>query len=81
MAAELDATGTIGGMGAIGSLASEGLLPAYTEIPATGAFDRDYTININAGVIASQDELAVLIQDTIQGLNRNGDPITTAGIA
>jgi hypothetical protein len=80
LAAELDATGTLGGMGDIASLASESLLPAYTEIPATGAFDRDYTININAGVIASQDELAVIVQDTIQKINRNGDPITTAGI-
>ena len=77
-AAELDATGTIGSMGDLASLASEALLPAYTEIPATGAFDRDYTININAGVIASQDEFTVLLQDTIQRLNRNGDPLTTA---
>jgi hypothetical protein len=73
--AELDATGTIG------SLASEGLLPTYIEVPATGAYDRDYTININAGVIASQDEFAGLIQDTIQRLNRGGDPLTTAGVA
>lgn len=73
--AELDATGTIS------SLASEGLLPTYIEVPATGAYDRDYTININAGVIASQDELAIIVQDTIQRINRNGDPITTAGIA
>jgi hypothetical protein len=78
--AELDATGTLGTMGDLATLASEDLLPAYTEIPATGAFDRDYTITINAGVIASQDELAVLIQDTIQSLNRNGDPLTTASI-
>jgi hypothetical protein len=80
-AAELDASGTIGSMGDLASLASEGLLPAYTEIPATGAFDRDYTITINAGVIASQDEFTVLLQDTIQKINRNGDPLTTAGIA
>jgi hypothetical protein len=80
LAAELDATGTLGSMGDLTSLASEGLLPTYTEVPTGGAFDRDYTININAGVIASQDELATLIQDTIQGLNRNGDPLTTASI-
>ena len=80
LAAELDATGTLGSMGDLTSLASEGLLPTYTEVPTGGAYDRDYTININAGVIASQDELATLIQDTIQGLNRNGDPLTTASI-
>jgi hypothetical protein len=80
LAAELDATGTLGSMEDLTSLASEGLLPTYTEVPTGGAYDRDYTININAGVIASQDELATLIQDTIQGLNRNGDPLTTASI-
>lgn len=46
-----------------------------------GAFDRDINITINAGAIASQDEFAVLLQDTIQKINRNGDPLTTAGIA
>jgi len=38
-----------------------------------------YNVNINAGVIAQQDEFTVLIQDTIQRLNRGGDPISTAG--
>ena len=81
LAAELDATGTIGSMPELESLAAEGLLPTYTEVPTGGAFDRDYTINITAGVIASQDEFTALLQDTIQQLNRNGDPLTTAGIA
>ena len=40
-----------------------------------------YNITINAGAIASQDEFAGLIQDTIQRLNRGGDPLTTAGVA
>jgi len=39
-----------------------------------------YQITINAGAIASQDEFAGLIQDTIQRLNRGGDPLTTAGV-
>lgn len=47
---------------------------------AVGAYDRDVNITINAGVIAQQDEFTVLIQDTIQRLNRGGDPLTTAGI-
>ena len=40
-----------------------------------------YDITVNAGAIASQDEFASLLQDTIQRLNRNGDPLTTAGIS
>jgi hypothetical protein len=39
-----------------------------------------YNITINAGAIANPDEFAVLIQDTVQRLNRGGDPLTTAGI-
>jgi hypothetical protein len=39
-----------------------------------------YNVNISAGVIAQQDEFTVLVQDTIQRLNRGGDPLTTAGI-
>lgn len=38
-----------------------------------------YNLNFNAGVIAQQDEFVVLVQDTIQRLNRGGDPLTTAG--
>jgi hypothetical protein len=38
-----------------------------------------YTITFNAGAIGSQDEFAALLQKTIQDLNRNGDPLTTAG--
>jgi hypothetical protein len=39
-----------------------------------------YNININSGVIAQPDEFATLVQNTIQSLNRGGDPLTTAGI-
>ena len=38
-----------------------------------------YNINISAGVIAQQDEFTTLLQDTIQKLNRGGDPLTVAG--
>ena len=38
-----------------------------------------YNININAGVIAREDELAQLVQKSIQNLNRAGDPLVTAG--
>jgi hypothetical protein len=46
-----------------------------------GGIGNSYTVNINAGAIASQDEFTSLLQDTIQRINRNGDPLTTAGIA
>jgi hypothetical protein len=42
--------------------------------------DRNYDITINAGVISQPEEFAGLIQDTIQRLNRGGDPLTTAGV-
>lgn len=56
--------------------------PSIPSSYGPGAFDRDvtYNVSINAGVIAQQDEFTVLIQDTIQRLNRGGDPLTTAGI-
>jgi hypothetical protein len=40
---------------------------------------RTYNVTINAGAIASQDEFTTLLQDTIQKINRDGDPLTTAG--
>jgi hypothetical protein len=38
-----------------------------------------YNLNFNTGVIAQPDEFATLLQDTIQKLNRGGDPLTVAG--
>ncbi len=40
---------------------------------------RYYNISINAGAIASQDEFTTLLQDTIQKINRDGDPLFVAG--
>ena len=39
-----------------------------------------YLITINAGVIADPLAFTGLVQDTIQRINRGGDPLTTAGI-
>jgi hypothetical protein len=39
----------------------------------------NYTVTVNAGAISNPDEFALLLQDTIQRINRNGDPLTTAG--
>ena len=57
---------------------TESILDCQTDIVITYA--QTYNININAGAIAAQDEFAGLIQDTIQRLNRGGDPLTTAGV-
>jgi hypothetical protein len=46
-----------------------------------GGLGNTYTVTINAGAIASQDEFSALLQETIQELNRKGDPLFTAGIA
>jgi len=40
---------------------------------------RNYYLTINAGAIASQDEFTTLLQNTIQKINRDGDPLTVAG--
>jgi hypothetical protein len=55
---------------------------AYGGLSRGGAYDRDvsYTLNFTTGVIAQPDEFATLLQDTIQKLNRGGDPLTVAGI-
>jgi hypothetical protein len=39
-----------------------------------------YNLNFTTGVISQPDEFAVLLQDTIQKINRGGDPLTVAGI-
>ena len=51
----------------------------YGTLSRGGAFDRDIVINVSAGVISQPDEFATLLQDTIQKLNRGGDPLTVAG--
>jgi hypothetical protein len=53
---------------------------AYSTLSRGGAYDRDIVVNVSAGVISQPDEFVVLVQDTIQKLNRGGDPLTTAGI-
>jgi hypothetical protein len=54
---------------------------AYSDLSRGGAYDRGstYNLNFNTGAIAAPDEFVVLIQDTIQKINRGGDPLTTAG--
>ena len=55
-------------------------LGGYSPYMNYGAgYAQTYNVNISAGVIAQQDEFTVLVQDTIQRLNRGGDPISTAG--
>jgi hypothetical protein len=51
----------------------------YGTLSRGGAYDRDIIVNVSAGVISQPDEFATLLQDTIQKLNRGGDPLTVAG--
>jgi hypothetical protein len=53
---------------------------AYSGLSRGGAYDRDIVVNVSAGVISQPDEFVGLVQETIQKLNRSGDPLTTAGI-
>jgi hypothetical protein len=53
---------------------------SYGTLSRGGAFDRDIVVNVSAGVISQPDEFASLLQETIQKLNRGGDPLTVAGI-
>jgi hypothetical protein len=53
---------------------------SYGTLSRRGAFDRDIVVNVSAGVISQPDEFATLLQETIQKLNRGGDPLTVAGI-
>ena len=56
-------------------------LGGYSPTMNYGAgYPQTYNINISSGVIAQPDEFAILVQDTIQRLNRGGDPLTTAGV-
>jgi hypothetical protein len=38
-----------------------------------------YNVSINAGVISQPDEFANLVQRTIQSIERDGNPLATAG--
>ena len=52
---------------------------SYGTLSRGGAFDRDIVVNVSAGVIAQPDEFATLLQETIQKINRDGDPLVVAG--
>ena len=86
--AALDAADKVLSMAALikprGSLASykqAELDSAVMSGPDFGSSSRNnvYNLNFTTGVIAQPDEFTVLIQDTIQKINRGGDPLTVAG--
>jgi len=54
------------------------MIPGVTYNPSQNA-DRNYDITINAGVIANQDELNLILQTAIQNMNRNGYDLSVAG--
>ena len=45
-----------------------------------GGSPDNITVNINAGVIASQEEFVALVQDAVQVNNRRGNNLEVAGI-
>ena len=60
-----------------GSLkADEGFISSFSR---GGAYDRDITVVVNAGVVGSEETIVSAVQDALQTLNRRGDSLTTAG--
>jgi len=60
-----------------GSLkADEGSISSFSR---GGAYDRDITVVVNAGVVGSEETIVSAVQDALQTLNRRGDSLTTAG--
>jgi hypothetical protein len=55
------------------------LIPGVDYNPSQN-LDRNYDITINAGVIADPLAFTGLVQETIQRINRGGDPLLVAGI-
>lgn len=45
-----------------------------------GAFDRDITVNVNAGVIGNEDTVVQAVQDAILTINRRGGSTQVAGV-
>jgi hypothetical protein len=55
------------------------LAPVISSGNPSQNLDRNYDITINAGVIADPLAFTGLVQETIQRINRGGDPLSTAG--
>jgi len=51
----------------------------YTSLSSTGAYDKNYYVTVNAGVVGSEETIVNAVQDAILTINRRGDSLTTAG--
>ena len=51
----------------------------YTSLTSTGAYDKNYYVTVNAGVVGSEETIVNAVQDAILTINRRGDSLTTAG--
>ena len=51
----------------------------YSGLSTTGAFDKNYYVTVNAGVVGSEQTIVDAVQNAILSINRAGDSITVAG--
>jgi hypothetical protein len=57
----------------------KGLEGSISNFSRGGAYDRDIVVNVNAGVIGSEETIVSAVQSALQTLNRRGDSTNTAG--
>ena len=51
----------------------------YSTLSTTGAYDKNYYVTVNAGVVGSEEVIVNAVQDAILTINRRGDSLTVAG--
>ena len=51
----------------------------YSTLTSTGAYDKNYYVTVNAGVVGSEEVIVNAVQDAILTINRRGDSLTVAG--
>jgi hypothetical protein len=51
----------------------------FSTLTSTGAYDKNYYVTVNAGVVGSEETIVSAVQDAILTLNRRGDSLTVAG--
>ncbi len=51
----------------------------YSTLTTTGAYDKNYYVTVNAGVVGSEEVIVNAVQDAILTINRRGDSLTVAG--
>jgi hypothetical protein len=51
----------------------------YSTLTTTGAYDKNYYVTVNAGVVGSEEVIVNAVQDAILTINRRGDSTTVAG--